>query len=208
MRTAGGEGFGDTQTRGAESDGCRCLSAGQKGLVSPEDSRAGGGTWMMAGPRLSLQDLHSSLPAQDTVPPAHPCSPSPAAVSPLWWHHRGRVQTPSPGQGIAQRPLRAPAGTRRCRSRRRSQRPVRRRRVAESQTTLAPALPALAPRGPDTPPEEHSRGLGLSLYSSRPRWCQPHCRTAAGSPSAAMERAPNLVSDCTAARGLLLLCLL
>lgn len=74
--------------------------------------------------------------------------------------------------------------------------------MAESQTTLAPALPALAPRGPDTPPEEHSRGLGLSLYSSRPRRCQSHCRTAA-----AMERAPNLVGNCTAAQDLLFFCL-
>lgn len=64
--TTEGEGFGDRQTRGAESQGRHCLTFGQKGLLAPGDSRAGGGTWMMMGLQLSPQGQQDSarLPAR------------------------------------------------------------------------------------------------------------------------------------------------
>lgn len=233
LRTAGGEEFGDRQTGGAGSEGYCHLTAGQMGLVAPGDSRAGGGIQMMSGPQLSPQGQQDSprLPAHlaantgHSPPPVLPRAPAPPAHQPRpSWSRQGcdhlggttRAQTLSPGQGFAQR---APLG---C--------PLQRgpATIHKPQPQVEPApgeaaggrVPdhagpqprrrrgSLAPRGPDTPPAEPSRGLGLSLFSSPARQCQPHCRTPAGSPSAAMERAPNLVGDCRAAQGSLLVFLL
>lgn len=169
------------------------------------------------GPQMSPQGqpdsprppAHLAARAGRSPPPGLPPAPAPPAQQPRpswprqpsWWHHR----SPNPFPRAAHCPaspsgLPAPGGT--CHQPRPqpqwSQRPGR-RPWPSPRPRWPPALPA--PRGPDTPPAEPSRGLGLSLFSSPAGWCQPHCRTAAGSPSAAMERAPNLVGDCTATQG-------
>lgn len=168
MRTAGGEGFGDRETRGPRSDGCHGLTAGQKGLVASRDSRAGGGIWMTARqpqatctPCCQRRTHPTPVFLQCPAPPARQPRPS--------WPQQGcehaggttRAQTPSPGQGFAQQ---APPGclvqrgpvTVHSHSRRWSQHPGRGGWWPSPRPRWPLALPA--PRLPGTSGTGHTSG--------------------------------------------------
>jgi len=175
--------------------------------------------------RTAPGSLHTLLPAQDTAHPRPSLQPLLSQTSSHVPPHPGRAATTlpappepeAPGQGrvLPSEPLGAarsggdsPPSTSTATGGGRAREAAGGRVPDHAGPQPCLRRGSLAPRGPDTPPPERSRGLGLSFFSSLARQCQPHCRTAAGSPSAAMERAPNLVGDCTVAQGSLFLLLL